>query len=292
MTKQTATNIRLGIFVTIGFLLFIGAIYFISAKQQLFHKTFRISGTFGDVSGLQAGNNVRFSGITVGIIESIKIISDTTVLVTMSIEEDVRRFIKVDAEASIGSEGLMGNKLLVITPGTSTQPVIEDNATIRTKPPLDLDKALSTLKTTGDNVEHITRDLADIVSTIRQGKGTIGQLFMDSTYLKETHDNLNQITTDFAAISGTLRSGRSGLGRILMDSTYLTVPIDNAIHITNDLSTIVGSVRAGKGVIGRLLMDSLSAFTLDTTLVNLKESAIHMNRVTEKAKHSFLLWGF
>jgi len=292
MTKQTATNIRLGIFVSVGFILFIAAIYFISAKQQLFNKTFRITGVFSDVSGLQAGGNVRFSGITVGMVESTTIESDTTVRVSMLIDEEVRRFIKKDAQAAIGSEGLMGNKLLVIIPGTSDLPAIENNDVIRTKPPLDLDKTLATLKTTSENVERITADLADIVGTIRQGKGTIGQLFMDSTYLKKTRDNLAQLTGDFAVISGTLRSGKSSLGKILMDSTYLTVPVDDAIRATADLSEIIGSVRAGQGVMGRLLMDSASAFTLDTTLVNLKRSSKHMEKVTKKAKSSFLLWGF
>jgi phospholipid/cholesterol/gamma-HCH transport system substrate-binding protein len=292
MNKKTAINIRLGIFVTIGCFLFVGVIYFISAKQQLFNKTFQVSGVFSDVSGLQAGNNVRFSGITVGIIENIKIESDTTVRVTLLIQEDVRRFIKKDAEATIGSEGLMGNKICIISPGTSGQPPIENNDVIRTKPPLNLDQAMATLKTTGDNVSQITGDLADIVHTIRQGKGTLGQLFMDSTYLSQAKANLTQMTGDVAVISGTLRSGKSSLGKLLMDSTYLKEPIDNAIRITSDLSDIIGSVHAGKGVMGRLLMDSSSALMMDTTLTNVKQSTRNMERVTEKAKKSFLLWGF
>ena len=73
MIKKAATHIKLGIFVTIGFILFAVAIYVIGMNQQLFNKTFHISGIFSDVSGLQAGNNVRFSGITVGIVQRIDI---------------------------------------------------------------------------------------------------------------------------------------------------------------------------------------------------------------------------
>ncbi|MGE5315527.1 MAG: MlaD family protein [Acidobacteriota bacterium] len=292
MKKKTATNIKLGIFVTIGFILFIVAVYFISAKQQLFNKTFSISGVFSDVSGLQAGNNVRFSGITVGIIEAVRIETDTTVRVMARINEEARQFIKKDAEASIGTEGLMGNKILIITPGTAGQAPIEDGDEIRTKAPLNLDRALNTLKTTSDNVAQITGDLADIVHTIRQGKGTIGQLFMDSTYLKEMRDNVTQISGDFAAISGSIRTGKSALGKILMDSVYLKTPVDNAIRITNDLTEIIESIRRGQGAAGRMLMDSATALTLDTTLVNIKQGTYHMKRVMEKARKSFLLWGF
>jgi len=136
MNKRSSTHIKLGIFVTIGFLLFAVAVYFISAKQQFFSKTFLITAIFGDVSGLQAGNNVRFSGVTVGLIASINIESDSTVRVAMLINEDARRFMKKDAVASIGSEGLMGNKIVILTPGTTSQPEIEENDLVRTIPPL------------------------------------------------------------------------------------------------------------------------------------------------------------
>jgi phospholipid/cholesterol/gamma-HCH transport system substrate-binding protein len=291
--KTGSTNyVKLGIFITIGFLLFAGVIYYISAKQQLFASTYRISGVFRDVSGLQAGNNVRFSGVTVGLVESLKMESDSTVRVGMLINEDAHQFMKKDAEASIGSEGLMGNKIVVITPGTENQPEIEDNGVIATKPTVNIDQMMLTLKTTGDNVEKITGDLAEIIASVRAGKGTIGQLVMDSTYLKETRDNVTQITGDLATISGSLRSGRGALGKLLMDSTYLTIPIDNAIRITGDLSDIMASIRAGHGAAGRLLMDSTTAFTLDTTLINLKQGSYHLKRVMEDARNSFLLWGF
>lgn len=292
MNKQTSTNIKLGIFITIGFVLLLGAVYFISARQQLFSKTFRISGVFSDVSGLLAGNNVRFSGITVGIVESIRLETDTTVRVVVVINEDARQFIKKDAEATIGSEGLMGNKTLTISPGTPTQPPIEDGDVMHTTPPLNLEEALKTMRTTSQNVAQITGDLADIVHTIRLGKGTIGQLFMDSTYLKQTRDNLTKITGDFAAISGTIRQGNSAMGKLLMDSTYLKTPIDNAIRLTSDISDIVTSVRAGNGILGRLLMDTAAASLFDTTLTNLKHGTFQMRRVMDKAQNSFLLWGF
>jgi phospholipid/cholesterol/gamma-HCH transport system substrate-binding protein len=292
MNTRSSTHIKLGIFVTIGFILLAVAVYFISAKQQFFSKTFRISAIFGDVSGLQAGNNVRFAGVTVGLIASINIESDTTVRVDMLINEDASRFIKKDAVASIGSEGLMGNKIVIVTPGTANQPEIEEHDFVTTIPPLNFDRVLNKFKTTSDNVEHITADLADIVHSIRRGKGTIGQLLMDSTYLKQTRDNLTQITSDVVAISGSLRSGRTVMGKLLMDSTYLTIPINNAIRITSDLSDITASVRSGKGAAGRLLMDSATAFTLDTTLINVKKGTYQMEHRLEEARKSFLLWGF
>ena len=172
----------LGIFVTVGMVFFIAAIYFIGKKQQLFSPTFRITGIFKDVRGLQAGDNVRLSGINVGIIEDITIITDTTVKVDLQINEDTRKFIRKDASAIISSDGLMGNKILLIMPGTSGVGEIQDNGVIRTIVPVSMDDILVKLKVTGDNAAQITDDLAVIMGNIRSGKGTIGKLFFDSTF--------------------------------------------------------------------------------------------------------------
>ena len=71
MKKNSSNKIKLGIFVTLGLVVLILAIYFIGEKQLLFQSTFRLSGVFEDVAGLQPGNNVRLSGINIGTIESI-----------------------------------------------------------------------------------------------------------------------------------------------------------------------------------------------------------------------------
>jgi phospholipid/cholesterol/gamma-HCH transport system substrate-binding protein len=178
---NTGNKIKLGIFVFIGILLFIIGIYSIGQKRQLFNQTFRISGVFKNVNGLQPGNNVRFSGINVGTIEDIEIISDTSVRVDMIIDETTRKFIKKDAVAIIGSDGLMGNKIMIITPGTSQERIIKNNDFIRTTYPINMEDILRQFKTTTENSARITGDLTDIIGNIRSGKGTIGKLFMDTS---------------------------------------------------------------------------------------------------------------
>src|SRR5688572_28278317 len=99
MEKDTGNKIRLGAFVTAGIAILIIGIYFIGQRQRLFSSTFKISGIFKDISGLQVGNNVRFSGINVGIIEEIEQITDTTVRVDMMIDVHTQKFIKKNAKA-------------------------------------------------------------------------------------------------------------------------------------------------------------------------------------------------
>ncbi len=135
MKKSTNSQIRLGVFLTLGIALFVVGIYLIGERQQLFRSTFKLVGIFSDVGGLQAGNNVRLSGVNIGTIDNISIVSDSLVQVEMIIDEEVRRFVKQDAIASIGAEGLMGNKVVVIEPGTGQERAIADNSKIMTASP-------------------------------------------------------------------------------------------------------------------------------------------------------------
>lgn len=184
MQNTSGNKMRLGIFVSVGVSLFIVGIYFIGKKQQLFNSTFHVSSVFKDISGLNAGNNVRFSGINVGIIENIQQITDTTVRVDMQIDESARKFIKKNAKAVIGSDGLMGNRILILTPGTAGQAPLADNDVIETTQAVTIDDILVKLKVTGDNAATITNDLAIIMQNVREGKGTIGRLMMDTVLAK------------------------------------------------------------------------------------------------------------
>jgi phospholipid/cholesterol/gamma-HCH transport system substrate-binding protein len=181
MKKAAGSKIKLGLFVSISMALFIIGIYFIGQRQQLFGSTFRVSGIFKDINGLEIGNNVRFSGINVGVVEDIQQITDSTVKVDMIINEHSRKFIKINAKAIIGSDGLMGNKIVVIIPGTSGKKELSDNDVIETARAISMDDIMLKIKVTADNAAIITGDIAAVMQNIRAGRGTIGKLLMDST---------------------------------------------------------------------------------------------------------------
>src|ERR1700744_3278992 len=151
--SQKAT---IGIVTLDGIAVLVAGIFIIGNKKNMFGDTFPIYGTFKNVGGLQVGNNIRFAGINVGTVEGITIVNDTTVRVDMRLQHRVKPFLKTDARASIGSDGLMGDKLVVITPGETGESILEKGGQISTTSPVDIDRMISKLTNVVDNSNAIT----------------------------------------------------------------------------------------------------------------------------------------
>src|ERR1035437_4356773 len=222
MKKNTSNKIKLGIFTSLGILVLILAIYFIGERQQLFRSTFRLSGVFKDVAGLQAGSNVRLSGVNVGTVENIVIVSDTSVKVAILIDESTRKFIKKDAVASIGSDGLMGNKILIINPGTGGKKEIENNDIVETTQPIDMDNIMRSLKTTIDNSSDITGNLSKISSNIQSGKGTIGRLLMDQSLEQNFDSSIINLKQGLSGLKNLVDNAKSSFAQNF-DSTFVNL---------------------------------------------------------------------
>src|SRR3954465_1964078 len=164
-------KVRLGLFIAGGIILFLAAIFVIGRQKNLFNPVFRLTTTFYNISGLQVGNNVRFSGINVGTVDNINIINDSTVQVDLLIRKEVQKFIKADCEAAIGSEGIIGDRILIISQGTNSAPMVKEGQHLASNEPVETDAIMASLKVSAGNAEIITEQLAYIMLKINGGKG-------------------------------------------------------------------------------------------------------------------------
>ena len=206
-------------FVIIGLVLFVGTIYFVGKQKNLFGNTFHLKAQFKTVSGLKEGNNVRFSGINIGTVNGIELITDTSVLVDLVIKKDVQKFIKTDAVASIGSDGLMGDKVLTISPGISNAETVGNNALITSKSAVEMADVMSSLKTSVDNAGIITAQLAQVSYKINNGNGALSKLISDEDFsnsIKSTLTNLQTSSNEFAQFTTNLNDGKLA---VKLDST-------------------------------------------------------------------------
>ena len=175
-TNTQKFKVRLGLFIVGGLGLFVVAIFLIGRQKNLFDPVFKITTNFYNVSGLLVGNNIRFSGVNVGTVGNIDILNDSTVKVDMLIKKDVRRFIKEDSEVAIGSEGLIGDRLLIITQGSTEASEVLEGQHLLSKEPVETDAIMSSLKITAENAEVISQELAEIMLKVNTGNGTLGRL--------------------------------------------------------------------------------------------------------------------
>jgi phospholipid/cholesterol/gamma-HCH transport system substrate-binding protein len=179
---------KLGMFVILGLVLFVVTIYFIGKNQNLFGSTIRLNAQFKNVSGLKVGNNVRFSGINIGTVKEIAFVSDSAVMVKMVVEQDVQKYIKADAHASIGSDGLMGDKILTISPGTSSNKMVKDNAVLASSNAIEVEDLMKSLKKSIDNAEIITSELAIFTGKMNNDKSILGKLVNNDEKLGKSVD--------------------------------------------------------------------------------------------------------
>ena len=280
---------RLGLFIAGGIAVFVIAIFIIGKQQHLFDPVFKVTTNFFNVSGLQVGNNVRFSGITVGTVDNIIIINDSTVQVDLMIKKSVQQFIKADSKAGIGSEGIIGDRVLIITQGSNDAAIATDGQHILSKEPVETDDIIVSLQATSVNAEVITLQLAEIMTDINNGRGTLGKLIQDSTVA----ENIDQIIGNFKksseGLDETIEVTKENAFAFMKSLQKTAAKTEVA---SNQLGEIMTKINSGEGTLGRLIVDTTLATNLDVTVVNLKESSVGLNENMEALKHNFLFRGY
>lgn len=312
MEKTTSQKIQLGVFVVLGMLILIAALYFIGNRQHIFTKNIPVFAEFENVNGLQIGNNVRYSGINVGTVSKIRMLEESRILVQMMVEESTGSFIKKDAIATIGSDGLVGSMVVNILPGNENLAAIVPGDTIATYSRIGADDMLSTLNVTNENAALLTSDLLKITNKILEAKGTLGVLVSDTLLaqdikitlenLKETSAQTNRamrkINRELSGINlnesvaGTLLTDTISKDRIEDVIKNLDSSANSIVEITRNVEKMIKEIKEGEGALNYLTQDESLVRNLDTTMINIKESSIKMNENMEALRHNFFFRGY
>ena len=200
MKTNLSQKVKTGIFVTIGIGILLATVFIIGNQKNLFDNTFTVKANFKNVSGLQIGNLVRFAGINVGTVGDISIVNDSTVQVTLQLQQSVKKFIKQDASANIGSDGLMGDKIIQVSAGTTGTPEVKENSLISGKNPLSMDEVMVKLNNIATNAESMTHSLAGIVGKVNNGEGSLGRLINNDKLARNLEGTLSSTTETVKSI--------------------------------------------------------------------------------------------
>ncbi|MGE5400055.1 MAG: MlaD family protein [Ignavibacteriales bacterium] len=294
MLKNLA-GARLGLFIFLGTVLLVIAIFLIGGRESLFKSTFTVKALFTTVEGLRTGAPVRLSGISVGSVKDIEIANDTTgrVIVTMGIDNSVRNFVRKDTRATIETEGLVGNKIVVLSVGTTAYEIVQDGGFVRSKSPVSIAQIIAESQGTLNYLKDITRDFSEIVGKINKGEGTIGKIVNDdelynaATQITRSADrSLNTITLKLNEISDVVKTTTGDFKNIMADLDGVVLKVDG----------IVNNVKEGKGILGSLVADK-SAYNdsikviianLMSTTEQIRTGAVRFSEDMEALKHNWL----
>jgi phospholipid/cholesterol/gamma-HCH transport system substrate-binding protein len=306
--EDVKQNAKLGAFVLGGLALFLIALFFIGSERNIFARTFQISAIFRNIEGLKEGDNVWLSGVKIGTVKKVQIITEGKVVVTLSLKDKQNEFIKKDATAFIGSDGLVGNKIVVIRTGKLAQ-AIDDNDTINSLSPPDTQELINIAKEVGDNTKSLTTDLKKIASKINNGQGIVGELLNDGplaqdfrkavSTLKATGTNTARASADLSALLDQMKNGDGLIATMVSDTTMATTfteAVANVKEVSKSASSMAANLEevsqkmnSKKNAIGVLLADTVFAGKLQTTLDNAQSASYKLDEDLEALQHNFLL---
>lgn len=308
-----------GIFIVLGLAILIITIFTLGGQKKAFVKTFALNAIFNDVSGLAIGANVLFSGVKIGTVKKIEFYGDSQVKVLMSIENAAESHIHKNALAKIGSDGLIGNKIVVIYGGNKTQPQVAKNDFLRVENGMSTDDMLATLQQNNKNLVEITSSFKHISKRIDSGNGVLGKLISDPALgvklastinnLQATVDNFKtaslsgkNVMGDFEQLSGNFKNPTNSINRIANDSvaynkivgtvTQLQNAASSLNKFTANLRTVSDRLNRKDSPLGLVLNDSATANSLKAMIKNLQSSSSKLNDDLEAVQHNFLLKGF
>jgi phospholipid/cholesterol/gamma-HCH transport system substrate-binding protein len=294
MKKSPNYIAKLGLFVLLGITLFVVSIYFIGKNKNLFASTFHLKSQFKNVSGLKVGNNVRFSGINIGTVKSIEFESDSVVLVDLIIKKEIQKFIKSDATASIGSDGLMGDKVLTISSGTASNTIVKENAIIRSTRAVELEDLMKSLQKSVENAEIITLQLAQFSLKINNGTGALNKVLTDEDFselLTTTLSNFKSSSDEFVVFTKNMNDKNGSLYQLMTNPNYansIEKTLLNLENSSNEFELFSKKMNSEKNILSKLVSNERLAISLDSSLTNIEKGAKNLIELEEAAKNNFL----
>jgi len=315
MAKKNVNNVRLGVFVLSGLAFLILLLFMIGKNKSLFGSTYLLKAQFENVQGLIPGNNVRYSGIQTGTVKSIMIINDTTIEVSMLVEKKMQDIIRKNAIASIGTDGIVGNKVINIVPGKEHAELALKGDIILSKKYLDTDEILSTLSNTNKDVAKIVAGLKITVERINNSTA-LWELMNDETLpkaLRQSAADLRLTTSraavmadDLHSIIADVKAGKGSIGVLLKDTSFaynLNEAVLKMNKVGNQTDKLTADIRillkgiqedvnSGKGPANALLKDSVMVRNFNLSIDNLRKGTDGFNQNMEALKSSFLLRGY
>jgi phospholipid/cholesterol/gamma-HCH transport system substrate-binding protein len=308
-----------GLFITIGILIFVVLVFVLGGQHSTFQKKIDVIALFDDIGGLKSGDNIWLSGVKVGIVKSIQFSNDKEVLVDLSVIKNVQNFIHKDSKVKIGSDGLMGNRIVVIYGGSKSSPIISNKDQLYADRATDSKDMLAILSESNKNILGITKNLKEISKTVLNGEGTLGVLLKDPEIPKIIKNSLfalrgsllhfkalsikgEQATESLVDFSAKLNQ-EGGLANSIATDTVVFQDIRRSVSqlqstmknlnvVSENTKKATASFEDTNTTTGLVLKDPKTASHLKNIISNLDSASQKLDEDLEALQHNFLFNGY
>jgi phospholipid/cholesterol/gamma-HCH transport system substrate-binding protein len=308
MKKITSQRLRLGLFVFVGTFALVLGLYYVGQQRNIFHATIEVCADFSNVDGLMPGNNVRFNGFDVGTVLKLQPSTESLIHVEFSIAEDYVPLISIHSIASIGTDGLLGNKLLNIEPGVSFERAIQEADCLQTRELVAMDAAMRTLNETNNNLLLLSKDLLGVTQRLSQDNAfwrfladtsLSDQLKRSLVKVSVASENTAIVSGDLRQIMRGIREGQGSLGALVTDTSLyhglkqtvvrLNIVGDTLAIATGNFGHFAKQATEGEGLVAVLLNDTTLVHDINNTLASIQSAANGLNETTSLLRQSRLL---
>jgi len=295
-----------GVFVLLGILFFVGGILMVGNLHETFKNKMEVVSLFDDVNGLQKGNNVWFSGVKIGTVSSLHFYGKSQVEVRLKIETKTQQYIRSDAKVKISSDGIIGNKILIIYGGTSSAPEIQEGDTLGVEKIFSTEDMINTLQENNKNFLAISNDFKVISKGLVAGEGTIGKLLKDEAVYANINATIaslqlasakaQALVTSLATFSANMNK-KGTLANELTTDTVIFKSVKASVfqlqQMADTASVFIADLKkAGSNpnsTIGVLLRDETSGTRIKETIKNLESSSQKLDEDLKAVQSNFLL---
>ena len=295
-----------GLFVLLGLIFLVAGILMVGNIHDTFKRKIQLYSVFNDVTGLQPGDNVWFSGVKVGTVTNLRFYGESQVAVSLKVETKARHYIRKDAMVKVSTDGLIGNKILVIYGGTEMSEEVSEGDTLKVEKTVSSEDMINMLQENNKNVLAITKDFKIVSQRLVDGEGTVGKLLKDNTI----YSNLNSAALSLQAASSraqqlisslsTFSNGLNKKGTIANELVTDTVVFNSIrttifqLQKTSDSAAIfIANLKEASqnpnSPIGVLLHDKEEGDHVKSIIKNLEKSSEKLDEDLAAVQHNFLL---
>lgn len=252
----TWDQLKVGLMIIVALAVIGVAILKLGQSAHLFARRYTLVTFVPSTAGLRVGGQVTVAGQLAGTVKSVDFLpvdNDTTknLKITVEIDLGLQQQVRRDSEAKLKTQGLLGDKIFDISPGTPRFAVLRDGDTLKLGEALDYEAVLLQASGALDQVSSLTGSLQKVANEVATGQGTIGQLMTN----RSLYDQLNTTLASTNVMIARLQNPRGTVGQLLNDPTLYNNLNKMLVSADTLVATLGGGVNGQNGTVGKLLND-------------------------------------